>query len=152
MKTSFLILLFFISFIGFSQNNYIVKTDDGRRVLLKADYTWEYIDAETSVGSKNVMSETLKPSESNACNLSQDFVEPALDNNIQAQLKRGRATIDDIKKKVAKDNKCEVGDIILLSVSEEKSKGLYNFCANGKKVSYKRTGHSIVKSGQLLPF
>ncbi len=45
MKKYLFSCVLFISFFGFSQNNYIVKTDDGRRVLLKADFTWEYIDA-----------------------------------------------------------------------------------------------------------
>ncbi|WP_100611164.1 DUF3157 family protein [Confluentibacter lentus] len=149
MKTSLLILLFFISFIGFSQNNYIVKTDDGRRVLLKADFTWEYIDAEVPV-VKNAIEEKVRTAEVNGCNLAQDFVEPELDKNIQTQLKRGRATMEDIKKKVAKDYKCQVEDVILLSASEDKAKGAYDFCANGTKVSYKRNGHTILKKGQLI--
>jgi hypothetical protein len=73
-----------------------------------------------------------------------------LDKNIQMQLKKGRATIDDIKKKVAKEYKCAVEDVILLSASEEKAKGAYDFCANGTKVSYKRNGHTVVKKGQFI--
>ncbi|PKQ45988.1 DUF3157 family protein [Confluentibacter flavum] len=149
MKTHLLILLFFISFIGFSQNNYIVKTEDGRRVLLKTDYTWEYIDAESPV-LNSVVKEKLQPAESSGCNLAQDFVEPELDKNIQIQLKRGRATMEDIKKKVAKEYKCEVEDVVLLSATEDKAKGAYDFCANGTKVSYKRNGHTVVKKGQFL--
>lgn len=149
MKKSLLIFLFFISFIGFSQNNYIVKTDDGRRVLLKADFTWEYIDAEAPV-VKNAIEEKVKAVEANGCNLAQDFVEPELDKSLQTQLKKGRATIDDIKKKVAKDHRCQVEDVILLSVSEDKAKGAYDFCVNGTKVSYKRNGHTILKKGQLI--
>lgn len=158
MKVSFLILLFFVSFIGFSQNNYIVKTDDGRRVLLKADFTWEYIDAETPTSkikestADNAIKPDSKTSNTPNCNIAQDFIEPALDSNVQAQLKRGRATIEDIKSKVAKDNKCEVEDVVLLSVSEDKSKGVYNFCANGSMVSYKRTGYAIIKNRKLLSF
>lgn len=149
MKASLLIVLFFISIIGFSQNNYIVKTEDGRRVLLKADFTWEYIDdAEAPV--LNAVKEISKPIKDNGCSLAQDFVEPELDKNVQAQLKRGRATMEDIKKKVAKDYKCQVEDVVLLSVSEDKAKGAYDFCANGTKVSYKRTGHAVRKKGQFL--
>jgi hypothetical protein len=152
MKMSFFILLFIFSSFAFAQNNYIVKTEDGRRVLLKADFTWEYIDmVNTPTDSiSKLIPEPLKVD--SGCNLAQDFVEPELDNNIQAQLKRGRATINDVKKKVAKDYKCDVEDVILLSSSETKSIGHYNFCANGNMVSYKRTGHSILKSGKLLPF
>jgi len=149
MKTYLLIILFFISFIGFSQNNYIVKTDDGRRVLLKADFTWEYIDSEAPT-VKNAIEEKVKEAETNGCNLAQDFIEPELDKNLQMQLKKGRATMDDIKKKVAKDNKCEVEDVILLSASEDRAKGAYDFCANGTKVSYKRNGHTILRKGQFI--
>jgi hypothetical protein len=137
MKNCLFVLLFFISCISFSQNNHIVKTDDGRRVLLKADYTWEYIDME-------------KPAPDKRCNLADDFEEPALNNKIQSQLKKGRATIDDVKKKVAKDYDCEIEDVILLSVSEQKVKAVYRFCANGTKVIYKRNGHAIIESGKFF--
>ncbi len=149
MKTSFFILLFVISSIGFAQNNHIVKTEDGRRVLLKADFTWEYIDAE-SPKVNSVVKETPKPSESKSCNLVDGFEEPKLNTKIQNQLKKGRATIAHVKKAVAKDNKCEVEDVVLLSFSETKEKGTYNFCANGNKVTYKRTGHSIAKKLKLF--
>ena len=148
MKTLSFIFLFFISFISFSQNNYIVKTDDGRRVLLKADYTWEYIDMKPLIDTTQL--EIAKPVKSNSCNIPQDFVEPELDNNIQMQLKKGRATIEDVKKKVAKDFKCEVEDVILVTASEKKASGMYTFCANGTKVTYKRNGHTIIKKGQLF--
>jgi len=155
MKTLFFILLFIVSSISFAQNNYIVKTDDGRRVLLKADYTWEYIDAESSKNNNATLNnievkEITKPIEKNACKLADDFEEPKLDNKIQNQLKKGRATISHIKKKVAKDNNCTVDDVILLKVSEQKSKGTYDFCANGKRVSYKRIGNSIIKNWKVF--
>lgn len=137
MKTFFYLLLVFSTCMGFAQNNHIVKTDDGRRVLLKADYTWEYIDIE-------------KPAPDKRCNLAEDFVEPELNNKIQSQLKKGRATIHDVKKKVAKDYDCEVGDVILLSVSEQKVKAVYRFCANGTKVTYKRNGHAVIESGKFF--
>ncbi|MFH4963630.1 DUF3157 family protein [Gaetbulibacter sp. M235] len=137
MKTASLLLLFFITSIGFAQNNHIVKTDDGRRVLLKADFTWEYIDLEKPVPDKR-------------CHVAQDFKEPVLDNNIQIQLKKGRATIDHIKQKVAKDYKCDVDDVLLLSASEEKERGTYNFCANGTNITYKRNGFTIIKSRKLF--
>ncbi|MGA1225927.1 MAG: DUF3157 family protein [Tamlana sp.] len=143
MKTSFFIILFAISTIAFSQNNYIVKTDDGRRVLLKADFTWEYIDAETST-------EMAKAKNNDICNLTDDFVEPEVNQKIQAQLKKGRATIAHVKEKVAKDNNCTVDEVLLLSVSEQKSKATYTFCANGKEVRYKRVGNSIIKHQKLF--
>ena len=137
MKKYLVVLLFLISCIGIAQNNHIVKTEDGKRVLLKADFTWEYIDVE-------------KPASDKRCNLAQNFEEPALNSKIQAQLRKGRATMDDVKKKVAKDYDCEVADLILLSVSEQKVKAVYQFCANGTKVTYKRNGHAVIESGKFF--
>ncbi len=155
MKTPLLILLFIVSSFSFAQNNYIVKTDDGRRVLLKADYTWEYIDAESPKNNNATqdvvkVKEIIKSIEKNGCELADDFEEPKLNDKIQNQLKKGRATIDHIKKKVAKDYNCTVDDVVLLSVSEQKSKGRYDFCANGKKVSYKRVGNSIIENKKFF--
>tara|TARA_R110002126_G_scaffold203687_4_gene351192 strand:- start:286 stop:735 length:450 start_codon:yes stop_codon:yes gene_type:complete len=149
MKTCFFLSLFLIFSIGFAQNNHIVKTEDGRRVLLKTDFTWEYIDAEKSVTNGSAMN-IPKSKESTSCNLAEDFVEPKLDKKIQAQLKRGRATISHVKKKVAKDYNCSVDDVLLLSVSEQKAKGVYHLCANGKKVAYKRIGNTIIKKEKLF--
>ncbi|WP_298237573.1 DUF3157 family protein [uncultured Algibacter sp.] len=146
MKKCILVLVFALSFVGFSQNNYIVKTEDGRRVLLKADYTWEYIDMQplTLVDSAKVNS--IKPLNPNSCSISKDFVEPKLNAKIQSQLKKGRATINHVKKKVAKDNNCSVDQVILLSAKEQKSRDIYYFCVNGTKATYKRVGNSIIKA------
>ena len=149
MNTSFFIFLCLISSIGFAQNNHIVKTEDGRRVLLKADFTWEYIDVE-SPKTNSIVNDILKPAKKDNCNLADNFEEPKLDKKIQNQLKKGRATISHIKNKVAKDNDCTVEDVLLLSVSEQKAKGIYDFCANGKKVTYKRVGNSIIKNGKFF--
>ena len=145
MKKCLFILLFLISCISFSQNNHIVKTEDGRRVWLKADFTWEYIDADTPKESA-----TEAPMKKDECKLADGFTEPELDNKIQSQLKKGRATIDHVKAKVAKDYNCKVEDVFLLSFTEQKAKAVYYFCANGKKVTYKRTGHAIIESGKLF--
>jgi hypothetical protein len=152
MKTSFFIFLFLISCVGFAQNNYIVKTEDGRRVLLKADYTWEYIDLEApaeKTTDSTLVAETL-PAPSNMCNLGPDFVEPALNSKIQSQLKKGRATMKHVKKKVAKDYNCSAEDVILISCKEQKESGAYILCANGTRVAYKRMGTSIMKKGKLF--
>ena len=152
MKTHFFIFLFLISCIGFAQNNYIVKTEDGRRVLLKADYTWEYIDLETPVGKtidSTLAAESLSTKTTN-CNLAEDFTEPKLNSKIQSQLKKGRATMKHVKNKVAKEYNCEVEDVILLTYKEQKESGVYGFCAKGTKVIYKRMGNSIMKKGKLF--
>ena len=144
MKRGFFVFVFFISFIGFSQNNYIVKTDDGRRVLLKADYTWEYIDM--TVPADSVAKMTSIASKKPICNIDEGFVEPKLNSKIQSQLKKGRATINHVKKKVAKDYNCSVDQVVLLSAKEQKTRDVYYFCANGTKVTYKRVGNSIIKA------
>jgi len=69
MKTYFLFLVLSIASVSFGQNNYIVKTDDGRRVLLKSDF---------------------------------------------------------------------------------KAKAVYRFCANGKEVTYKRMGTTVIKKVKLF--
>lgn len=145
MKTYIFILLSFVTLTVFSQNSRIVNTEDGKRVLLKPDYTWEYIDTDSSS-----IALAPKPKENTTCNLTENFNEPKLDKKIQAQLKRGRASISYVKKKVAKDNNCNVKQVVLLSVSEHKSKAVYHFCANGKRVTYKRIGNTIIKKEQFF--
>ncbi|MEP3837236.1 MAG: DUF3157 family protein [Algibacter sp.] len=145
MKTYFFIFTILISSFVCAQNNQIVNTEDGRRVLLKADFTWEYIDVESS--STSIETAT---NEATGCNLASDFKEPVLNTKIQAQLKKGRATISHVKAKVAKDNNCEVADVLLVSVSEQKTKAMYHFCANGTPVYYKRIGTTIIKKKDLF--
>lgn len=149
MKSLFFTLLFFITFLSFSQNNHIVKTEGGRRVLLKADYTWEYLD-KAAPTVDNSIKEALKTIEKKTCNVEDGFEEPKLNSKIQAKLKRGRATINHVKKKVAKDNKCDITDVLLIEFTEQKEKSVYHFCANGKKVTYKRIGNSIIKAAKFF--
>ena len=150
------IAFLWLSFIGYAQDNYIVKTDDGRRVLLKADYTWEYIDlvpdetAQPNEIIKPPIQHPPKPVVSKNCNVGPNFVEPKLNKKTQAYLKKSRATMKDLKKKVAKDYKCEPQDILLLKINETNAKGNYTFCANGVKISYKRTGSNFFKKGKLF--
>jgi len=146
MKIYILLLVCLISGISIAQNNHIVKTDDGRRILLKADFTWAYIDATGTIANleDKIISKTTN------CNISEDFTEPRLNKKIQAQLKKGRATISHVKMKVAKDYNCEPDTVILMSVSEQKSKALYHFCANGKAVTYKRIGNAIIKKEKFF--
>ena len=147
MKIYIILLFTLISFNCFSQNGDIIQTEDGRKVRLKSDYTWEYADTVLIDSSEVAMPKTVKE---DACKMGKDFKEPKLDAKIQAQLKRGRATIDDIKKKVANDYECSVKNVILLSYVEQKEKGTYNFCAKGTKVTYKRIGHTIIKKGSFF--
>ncbi len=147
MKIFSIVLCLFVVSFGFAQDNHIVKTEDGRRVLLKSDFTWEYIDLEKPVDTKIA---TLEEPTTNGCNLPLGFEEPKLNSKIQAQLKKGRATMAHVKQKVAKDYGCDVNDVVLLSVYEKKSNASYTLCANGKKVFYKRTGLKILEKGKLF--
>ena len=150
MKILFVIACLFVTCISFSQNNYIVKTDDGRRVLLKADFTWEYIDADSANTKANKKAMPLpEANTASNCGIDAGFEEPALNQKIQNQLKKGRATIEDVKYKVSKDYNCDVSDVVLLSFKEQKAKATYNFCVKGTKVTYKRTGFSIIKSWNM---
>ena len=145
MKLLLFSFLFFISFLSFSQNNHIVKTEDGRRVLLKADFTWEYIDMK-SPSEDNSIAEAINASKKDSCGLEEDFEEPKLNNKIQSSLKKGRATIKYVKEKVANDLRCEIEDVLLISFNEKKEKATYIFCVKGEKTTYKRVGHSIIKA------
>lgn len=44
MKKSFISILFITSTISMAQSK-IATTEDGKRVLLKSNFTWEYIDS-----------------------------------------------------------------------------------------------------------
>ena len=145
MKLLFTSFIFCITFFSFSQNNYIVNPENGRRVLLKPDFTWEYIDAQQE---ESIKLNTLN--KKNTCNLDSNFKEPKLNSKIQAKLKRGRATMLHVKKKVAKDYKCSPNDVILLNLKEQKEKAVYYFCVQGKKTTYKRIGNSIIKAAKLF--
>lgn len=148
MKYLACIFLFFITISASSQNNHIVKTEDGRRVLLKADFTWEYIDlvAPKDPSPKTTIAET----KDNTCHVQPGFEEPKLNQKIQNQLKKGRATIKHIKQKVANDYECTVDDVILLYAKEIKKTGTYKFCANGTVVTYKRVGNNIAKKIEIF--
>ena len=156
MKKIVFIAFLWLSFIGYAQDNYIVKTDDGRRVLLKADYTWEYIDM---APNPNQVNEIIQPPIQSPppavvinvnCGLGPDFKEPKLNVRVQAHLKRSRTTMKDLKRKVAKDFGCTADDITLITVNEDNTKGRYTFCANGKRVEYKRTGSNFFRKGKFL--
>lgn len=149
MKFALSVLLLLVTSMSFAQKGEIVVTEDGRRVFLKADFTWEFIDGEDAAAYV-AAAKQLEPLDEDACKLEADYVEPKLDSKIQAKLKRGHSTIEYVKKKVAKDNECDIADVLLLSFSEQKQKGVYRFCANGTKVTYKRLGNSIIKAPSLF--
>ncbi len=156
MKSLFtLFIVTFISIGIIAQNNHIVKTDDGRRVLLKSDFTWEYIDLVAPIQNKqqpvkNTKSSTKTVVSKDNCGLGLEFKEPVLNTKTQALLKRSRSSIDQLKKKVAKKENCALEEIILISATETKAKGVYKFCTCKGKISYKRNGSSFFKKGKIL--
>lgn len=138
MKTLLSITFIIMSFFSFAQSK-IATTEDGKRVLLRENNTWEYIDS----NSKIEKSET-----SMKCNLGADFKEPKPDKGIQSFLKRGDATIEDLRKHIAVENDCDVKDIIFLKISEQKGNGMYSACVKGKEMKYRRIGSAFLKADQ----
>ena len=125
MKKLFLYSLLLASTLTFAQNK-TATTDDGKKVILKSDKTWEY-------DSKSTSSE-------NDCVLDANYVEPKSEKGINSWLKKFDATTDDLKKHVAVENDCKVEDVKLLDISEQKGNGMYKLCVKGKKMKYRRTG------------
>jgi hypothetical protein len=117
MKYSLIILSLFLSTVASSQT-IIAKTEDGRRVLLNEDKTWEFID---KVASKTASADEIFPD----CNLPSDFEEPEGNKKIRSWLKRVDATVEDLKDHVAVDNNCSKNDIKITSVSEQRGNGNY---------------------------
>jgi len=138
-KLLFTILLLFISISSFCQI-LIAKTEDGRRVLLKADNTWEFID-------KVAKKETTKDISFPKCELPIDFKEPKGNEKIQGWLKKVDARVKDLKEHVAVDNNCSVEDIKITKISEQKGNGNYVLCVNGKEMRYRRTGSVFHRQG-----
>lgn len=131
MKTIFLLGLLIASSFSFSQT--IATTDEGRKVKLKDDKTWEYIDS--TVSNQN-------------CGTDANFEEPKTEKSLYKILKVLDATTDDLKKHVAVENEVSVSDVILLSASEQKGSGAYVLCVKGQKMKYRRTGSVFSKLGE----
>jgi len=139
MRTILFVTCLLISNLSFGQT-LIAKTEDGRRVILNNDKTWEFID---KVAKETRASEEKFPE----CNLPNDFKEPAGNKKIQSWLKRVDAQVKDLKDHVAVDNNCSVDEIKVTSVSEQKGNGNYVLCVNGKEMRYRRTGSVFHRQG-----
>lgn len=135
----------FSGVLAFSQTNEIVKSEDGRRILLKADYTWEYIDIAPKEDLKPTKTEVFKTI---GCTTESDFSEPKLNGKIQARLRKGRATVKHIKKRIAKAYGSESKNVLLLSAKETREKGNYEFCLNGEIIKYKRVGNTLIQKNK----
>jgi hypothetical protein len=136
MKKSIIILSLFITTFSFGQS-IIAKTEDGRRVILNKDKTWEFID-------KTVKEVTEKVSDAD-CKLPKNFKEPKGKNSFM--YKRGEITLKDLKKHVSVDFDCTTDDIIVIKASEQKGNGAYTLCVKGQSVKYRRAGTVFFRQG-----
>lgn len=123
MKIIILSSLFFISAFSFAQDISAI-TNDGKKVILKPNKTWDY-DTKTTTSDKD-------------CVLEANYKEPKGMNTMT--LRMTNSTTDDLKKHVAVENDCSVEDVKLLNISEQKGNGMYSLCVKGKKMKYRRTG------------
>lgn len=121
-----LVISIFCSFFAVSAQTQTATTEEGKKVILKNDKTWEF-DTKTI---------TLK----NTCVLEANYVEPKSEKGINSWLKKFDATTEDLKKHVAVENDCKVENVILLNISEQKGNGMYSLCVEGRKMKYRRTG------------
>lgn len=123
MRNLFLFGLVFISLNTLGQE-IRATTEDGKKVILKTDKTWDY-DSKDSSSDNN-------------CGLDANFKEPKGKNSLS--LRMSNATTKDLKKHVAVENDCKVEDIILIDISEQAGNGMYTLCVKGKKMKYRRMG------------
>ena len=124
MKKMIIIGLMLTSTFTYSQNK-SATTEDGKKVILKSDQTWEY---------------STKPTSQKDCVLEANYIEPKSEKGINSWLKKFDATTDDLKKHVAVENDCNVEDVKLLNISEQKGNGMYKLCVKGQIIKYRRTG------------
>ena len=85
------------------------------------------------------------------CDLPTNYQEPKPDKKIQSWLKRGDATIEDLRKHIAVENDCDEKDVIFLRISEQKGNGMYSVCVAGKPMKYKRMG-TVFMGAKENPF
>lgn len=123
MRKLFLLGLTMLSVCAFGQD-IKATTESGKKVILKSNNTWEY-DSNTTTNE-------------NDCFLDANYKEPKGMNSMTLRMING--TTDDLKKHVAVENECEIKDIKLLNISEQKGNGMYSLCVKGRKMKYRRTG------------
>ncbi|MDT0691573.1 hypothetical protein RM549_17410 [Salegentibacter sp. F188] len=138
-KITLIAIAFLFTSFSFGQT-LIAKTEDGRRVILNENKTWEFIDQEPKANS-------TADSDFPDCNLPADFEEAEGNKKIKGWLKRSDATLEDLKDHVAVDNNCSVDDILITSASEQKGNGNYVLCVDGKEMRYRRTGSVFHRQG-----
>ena len=138
MKKLFTLCFIVLSSFAFSQNK-IATTENGKRVLLRDNNTWEYIDS-------NELSKEKSPD--SKCNLAANYVEPKSEKSVESWLRRFDATLEDLRKHIAVENDCDLKNIKFLNISEQKGNGMYSVCVKGTEMKYKRMGTVFMKSDQ----
>ncbi len=88
---------------------------------------------------------------SSSCDLPANYQEPAPDKKIQSFLKRGDATIEDLRKHIAVDKVVNITDVVFLRISEQKGNGIYIACIKGTEAKYSRMG-TVFMSNDANPF
>lgn len=130
MKNNFVLAGLLLSAFCSAQN-IKATTEDGKKVILKADKTWEY--------------EKIEGGQS--CDIPAKFKEPEGDKKNKKFLEMTDATVADMKKHVSIDLGVEESKIILLELSEQKGNAIYVLCINGIKHKYRRTGSVFFRDG-----
>tara|TARA_R110002124_G_scaffold283446_2_gene459451 strand:+ start:373 stop:786 length:414 start_codon:yes stop_codon:yes gene_type:complete len=131
MKKLILINLLLITTLSFAQSK-IATTEDGKKVILKDDNTWEYAKSETKF--------------ENSCVVEADFKEPKW--NSSGTWKKMGTRVDDLKKHISVDLGVDENKIILLQLSEQLGNAVYVLCVDGNKMKYRRTGSVFRKDGE----
>jgi hypothetical protein len=131
MKKLFLLGLTVFTINSFAQD-IKATTEDGKKVILKADKTWKYDDTKTEI--------------KNSCVIEKGFKEPKY--NTSSSWKRMGSTVDDLKKHISVDMGVKQEKIILLEVSEQLGNGVYILCVDGQKMKWRRTGSVFRKDGE----
>jgi hypothetical protein len=126
MKKLFICSLLLASTLIFAQNKK-ATTEDGKKVILKSDNTWEYVDIE----AKKLQIASATASD---CNLGPDFVEKKKNERL--------------RKFAAVDNDCNPEDIKFINLSESLGNGIYTLCVKGKIIKYKKMGTVFMKADQ----
>lgn len=131
MRKVFLLIVVMFSIQSFSQD-IKATTEDGKKVILKDNKTWEYDQSKTEI--------------KNTCVLEKGFKEPKY--NTSGMWKKMGSTVDDLKKHISVDMGIKQEKIILLEVSEQLGNGVYILCVDGQKMKWRRTGSVFRKDGE----
>jgi hypothetical protein len=132
MKKTLIFSLLLVSTFMFAQSQ-TATTEDGKKVELKNDGTWHYLEAVTNVKKSEI-----------DCNCN--------DIDEKKARKSGFLTITessakDLKKHVSVDIGCDIDKIKVINSSEQKGSAVYILCVCDKKMKYRRVGSVFYKDG-----